>query len=140
MPDASHTIVHQNSPCILRFSLKQCQQVYTHTESDLQTSLRQKVESVAPLYGLTDIIFPSFSKSFGYKHLFTASDAAYSIATLLETTPETASRLGEKAHWNAEDDLQALRTDSLDVGEGLHSARRPWWMRNFYMAYDAVDM
>ncbi|KAI9488804.1 CDC45 family [Zychaea mexicana] len=121
------------------FSIQQCEQVYTHMDMDLKTILRTKIETVAPLYGLTDICFPSFARTFGWKQRFSASDAVYSLVTLLETSPESAIRLGEDVLWNQDEDWDALEEATGDHGDGLASLRRRWWMRNFYTVYDSMD-
>ncbi|KAG4304658.1 hypothetical protein PORY_002051, partial [Pneumocystis oryctolagi] len=48
-------------------SLYQCRQVYTHMDMDLKKSLREKLDKFAPLYGLNDLVFPSFIRTFGFK-------------------------------------------------------------------------
>ncbi|OBZ82830.1 Cell division control protein 45, partial [Choanephora cucurbitarum] len=67
------------------FSLQQCQQIYTHMDMDLKQTLRNKIEHVAPLYGLTDICFPSFTRGYGYECCMSASDVVYALSTLIET-------------------------------------------------------
>ncbi|KAI9257527.1 DNA replication pre-initiation complex subunit Cdc45 [Helicostylum pulchrum] len=122
------------------FSLQQCQQVYTHMDMDLKAALRQKIEVVAPLYGLTDICFPSFTRSYGWECCLSASDVVYALSTILETSPAAAVRLGASVNWNESDDWQSSleSTDDTTVN-GLGSDRRSWWMRNFYTAYDALN-
>lgn len=119
------------------FSLQQCQQTYTHMDMDLKQMLHDKIDNIAPLYGLTDICFPSFTRHYGYEHCLSASDVVYALATLLETSPAAATRLGEKVEWNEEEDWGTIEKDD---GEELGSVRRAWWMRNFYTAYDALGM
>ncbi|KAI8394143.1 CDC45 family [Radiomyces spectabilis] len=121
------------------FSLQQCQQIYTHMDNDLKQILRKKIEEVAPLYGLTDICFRSFSRHYGWRMQLSASDVVYALATLLETSPAAATRLGENVQWNEDQDWDALENESGDHGDGLGSVRQKWWMRNFYTAYDAVN-
>ncbi|KAI7852391.1 CDC45 family [Circinella umbellata] len=106
------------------FSIQQCEQVYTHMDINLKEILRNKIETVAPLYGLTDICFPSFARTFGWKQRFSASDAVYSLVTLLETSPESAIRLGEDVLWNKDEDWDALEEATDNIGEGLSSIRR----------------
>ncbi|CAO3644119.1 unnamed protein product [Mucor hiemalis] len=120
------------------FSLQQCQQVYTHMDMDLKQMLRNKIEVVAPLYGLTDICFPSFTRSYGWECCLSASDVVYSLCTILETSPYAAIRLGATINWNEKDD-QSLEDREDNIVNGLGSERRTWWMRNFYTAYDALN-
>jgi cell division control protein 45 len=106
-------------------------------DMDLKQMLHDKIDNIAPLYGLTDICFPSFTRHYGYEHCLSASDVVYALATLLETSPAAATRLGEKVEWNEEEDWGTIEKDD---GEELGSVRRAWWMRNFYTAYDALGM
>lgn len=108
-------------------------------DMELKEMLRNKIETVAPLYGLTDILFPSFARTYGWKHRFSASDVVYALVTLLETSPSTATRLGENVKWNQDEDWDALENESGDHGDGLGSVRKKWWMRNFYTVYDATN-
>ncbi|CAO3668426.1 unnamed protein product [Umbelopsis ramanniana] len=128
------------------FSLYQCQQVFTHMDMDLKKILRSKIDSVAPLYGLTDICFPSFSRSYGWRGHTSASDAVYSLSALLETSPEVAQRLGETVEWNSGEQWGANPEDAdKETGSGEPDTPRPkkaknrWWLQNFYTAYDALD-
>lgn len=116
-------------------------------DMDLKQMLRNKIEVVAPLYGLTDICFPSFTRSYGWECCLSASDVVYSLSTILETSPTAVVRLGGGLNLNEEDDWQS--TDTPAEG-GLASAtsstiddigceRRNWWMKNFYTAYDALS-
>lgn len=66
------------------FSLHQCQQSYAHMDMDLKVSLRNKVDSIAPEYGLFDLIYPSFIRASGYQSVLSASDAVESVSSLLE--------------------------------------------------------
>ncbi|KAI8378160.1 DNA replication pre-initiation complex subunit Cdc45 [Choanephora cucurbitarum] len=118
------------------FSLQQCQQIYTHMDMDLKQTLRNKIEHVAPLYGLTDICFPSFTRGYGYECCMSASDVVYALSTLIETSPQAATRLGTSVIH--EEDEAALRPSASELVDGLGFQRRNWWMQNFYAAYDAL--
>ena len=52
---------------------------------DLKKSLRQKLEDVAPEYGLVELSYPSFMRCYGYRSQpLSAADAVESISALLE--------------------------------------------------------
>lgn len=108
-------------------------------DMDLKNILRNKIETVAPLYGLTDICFPSFSRTFGWKYRLSASDVVYALATLLETSPSAAAALGESVHWNDDQDWGDLDDMTENHDNDLGSVRRRWWMRNFYTSYDSLN-
>ncbi|KAI7902091.1 CDC45 family [Cokeromyces recurvatus] len=142
------------------FSLQQCQQIYTHMDMDLKQILRDKIEVVAPLYGLTDICFPSFTRTYGWECCLSASDVVYSLSTLLETSPAAAIQLGtavniketeEESFTDNEDEDpkddsgKTAEMGRLNSSNGynnhglLGSERSKWWMKNFYAAYDALN-
>ncbi|CAH7683463.1 CDC45 family [Phakopsora pachyrhizi] len=66
------------------FSLLQCQQNYTHMDMDLKRSLREKVEAIAPEYGLFELSFPSFVRAYGYQSVLSASDCVECVSAILE--------------------------------------------------------
>jgi cell division control protein 45 len=112
-------------------------------DMDLKQMLRNKIEVVAPLYGLTDICFPSFTRSYGWECCLSASDVVYSLSTILETSPAAIIRLGGGSlnlnendwHTPTEAGLAASSNTTDDIG----SERRNWWMKSFYTAYDALS-
>ncbi|KAA1107095.1 hypothetical protein PGT21_002017 [Puccinia graminis f. sp. tritici] len=65
-------------------SLLQCQQSYTHMDMDLKRTLTEKVESIAPEYGLFELSFPSFVRAYGYQSVLSASDCIECISAILE--------------------------------------------------------
>ncbi|KAH9446751.1 hypothetical protein MJO28_017601 [Puccinia striiformis f. sp. tritici] len=65
-------------------SLLQCQQSYTHMDMDLKQTLTEKVESIAPEYGLFELSFPSFVRAYGYQSVLSASDCIECISAILE--------------------------------------------------------
>lgn len=108
-------------------------------DMDLKQMLRNKIEVVAPLYGLTDICFPSFTRSYGWECCLSASDVVYALSTTIETNPTAAIRLGVTTNWNEDEGWQSSLEEKTDkIVNGLGSERRSWWMRNFYTAYDAL--
>ncbi|KAL0081475.1 DNA replication pre-initiation complex subunit Cdc45 [Phycomyces blakesleeanus] len=121
------------------FSLTQCQQVYNHMDMELKETLREKLETVAPIYGLTDICFPSFLRDYGYKQQLSASDVVYSLAALLETSPAAAQHLDKtESTNNTEENWRELDEIAPECVDGLASVRRKWWLGNFYAAFDSL--
>ena len=52
---------------------------------DLKSSLRSKLESIAPEYGLLELSYPSFTRCFGYRSPpLSAADAVEAISALLD--------------------------------------------------------
>ncbi|KAF9159605.1 hypothetical protein DFQ26_006365 [Actinomortierella ambigua] len=79
------------------FSLQESHQVYTHMDINLKRILKEKIESVAPEYGMHEILFTSFLRSRGFQGAMSASDFAYAASALLEVSPEASICLGIKA-------------------------------------------
>ena len=66
-------------------SLANCRQTYEHMELDLRQSLVQRMESIAPEYGLVDLSFRSFMRAYGFRSMpISASDAVEGISALLQ--------------------------------------------------------
>ena len=53
-------------------------------DMDLKRSLRAKVDSIAPEYGLFDLAYPSFVRASGYQSIMSASDSVEAVGALLE--------------------------------------------------------
>jgi cell division control protein 45 len=52
---------------------------------DLKSSLRSKLESIAPEYGLLELSYPSFTRCFGYRSPpLSAADAVEAVSALLD--------------------------------------------------------
>lgn len=67
------------------YSLRQCQQSYTHMDISLKTTLRDQLEAIAPEYGLVESTYPSFMRAFGYRcPQLSAADAVEGLNALLE--------------------------------------------------------
>ncbi|KAG6874268.1 hypothetical protein C0995_001493 [Termitomyces sp. Mi166 len=67
------------------FSIGQTQQPYAHMDMDLKRDLVQKLNDVAPEYGLVELSYPSFMRCFGYRSQpLSAADAVEGISALLD--------------------------------------------------------
>ncbi|KAJ4467442.1 CDC45-like protein [Lentinula edodes] len=67
------------------FSIPQTQQPYPHMDMDLKRSLVQKLDDIAPEYGLIELSYPSFMKCYGYQSQpLSAADAVEGISALLD--------------------------------------------------------
>lgn len=68
-----------------RFSISQTEQPYPHMDMDLKKVLLQKLNDVAPEYGLVELSYPSFMRCNGYRSQpLSAADAVEGIGTLLD--------------------------------------------------------
>ncbi|KAG5638158.1 hypothetical protein H0H81_001543 [Sphagnurus paluster] len=67
------------------FSILQTQQPYSHMDLDLKKDLLQKLNDVAPEYGLVELSYPSFARCNGYRsHPLSAADAVEGISALMD--------------------------------------------------------
>ncbi|EGF97518.1 uncharacterized protein MELLADRAFT_85106 [Melampsora larici-populina 98AG31] len=57
-------------------------------DMDLKPTLRLKVESIAPEYGLFNLSFTSFVRAYGYHSILSASDCVESISAVLKVATE----------------------------------------------------
>jgi len=76
-----------------RFPLNQCQENYTEMDINLKKILPEKLEDMAPMFGLNEISYPSFVKQHGYKCTLSASDTVYSLNALLNRGWDFAQRM-----------------------------------------------
>ncbi|TPX64767.1 hypothetical protein SpCBS45565_g05664 [Spizellomyces sp. 'palustris'] len=170
---------------------KESQQRFTEMNITFKRTIRDKLSSVAPRYNMSEIIFPSFCKSFGYKGVVSAPDTVYALTALLdwgaewisrhsviaysESMGSVSSRLGRPGGGRDENSelgtgglagvgvgtrtgmaAVAMRTgdsihddggksdeDDEDLAEEEQERRKKEkqraWVRNFYVAYDALD-
>ncbi|KAI0341751.1 CDC45-like protein [Trametopsis cervina] len=67
------------------FSVIETQQSYSHMAKDLKLSLKNKLDQIAPEYGLLELSYPSFARSCGYiSQPLSAGDSVEAISALLE--------------------------------------------------------
>ncbi|KAG7086638.1 hypothetical protein E1B28_002580 [Marasmius oreades] len=154
------------------FSIPQTQQPFTHMDMDLRRTLVQKLNDVAPEYGLVELSYPSFMRCFGYRtQPLSAADAVEGISALLdvagglrmEIEVEGARNGGEwfgggrvweapraANRWkrNGNEERENIPPGGTAADVGLKSKQEhgrespltvvPWWIRNFWTAYDAL--
>lgn len=66
------------------FSLIHSRQHYNNMPLDLRNSLKDRLEAIAPEYGLTELLFKSFVRSFGFRSKpLSAGDAVEGLQALL---------------------------------------------------------
>lgn len=143
-------------------SLSQCRQTYEHMDLELRESLVTRLQSIAPEYGLTECVYSSFMRTFGFRSSpMSAADTVDGLEALLCA-----------AHGvRIEIDAPGLAFGSAGVGAGglrgayaaaigesvqksdMFLSKRLWtcgaqssveqstpaWTRNFFSAYNALD-
>ena len=149
---------------LYRFPLAQCQQSYSHMDMDLKHELRDKMESIAPEYGLVELTYPSFARSFGFRSQpLCASDVVDGVSALLEAAGGIALNVeveggrnggewfGSGRQWAMKRDDNKenipVRKDGVAVSRGGQGdadgkdgreVKEEWWKNNFWVAWDAL--
>lgn len=78
------TITDLRLYCRHSYSLTQGRQTFEHMDLDLRRNLTSEIEKIAPEYGLTECVYASFLRSFGYQSsAMSAADAVEGLTALL---------------------------------------------------------
>ncbi|KAJ3269008.1 hypothetical protein HDV01_001935 [Terramyces sp. JEL0728] len=150
------------------FPQKESKQFYKEMSVSFKSLLKEKLEEIAPLYNLPDLLFPSFQRKYGYITTLSATDTVYSLTALLDCGTsflDNHSFSGYENLTSATSNLLHKYQDTTAMSEGglvgagigtktvageiiseikgkLESndldARKPW-LKNFYLAYDALS-
>ncbi|KAL9044063.1 MAG: hypothetical protein Q9214_002775, partial [Letrouitia sp. 1 TL-2023] len=123
-------------------SLSQCRQSYTHMDMDLKKSLRQRLLTYAPMYGLDGLVPPpagggrgregwGFVRSWGWKACLSAIDVGVIIGAILEVGK---SGVPLDATGKPYDPRRTKR----DVVDEDGKAESEAWLERFWEAYDAL--
>ena len=152
---------------LFRFSIAETQQTYSHMAKDLKLGLRQKLDQIAPEYGLVELTYPSFTRCYGYlSQPLSACDAVESVSALLDIAGgirmevevegarnggewfgaghvwEAGGREGSRSGEDKENVLVGGIGSAVGKGkerDGEEEKELQWWVRNFWTAYDALD-
>lgn len=134
-------------------SLVQCKQSYTHMDMDLKKDLRQKLLTVAPMYGLEGVVPPpsashggadkegwGFVRCWGWKACLSAADVATIIGAILEVGTHTNTNNSGLSFSNGQ--LPTPRhspstSDASAKDDAITSASAEALTR-FYAAYDSL--
>jgi cell division control protein 45 len=130
-------------------------------DMDLKRTLVDKLNEVAPEYGLVELSYPSFMRSYGYRtQPLSAADAVEGIHALLdvaegvrmeieiEGTRNGGEWFGRGKIWEGDRHAMDKKRDERPLrgpdneSQGLDddlSQEEQWWIRNFWTAYDAVS-
>jgi cell division control protein 45 len=136
-------------------------------DTDLKSQLRDKLDAIAPEYGMVELAYPSFVRAFGYRSRpLSAADALEAMSALLdiaggvrmEVEVEGSRNGGEwfgggrvweaadKEKWREERENvppggvhPAANAGRKEDGEPGEKVEVQWWVRNFWSAFDALD-
>ncbi|KAG6612927.1 cell division control protein 45 [Phytophthora cinnamomi] len=70
------------------FSLRQSQQKFSYMPLEMKQMLREKTQEMAPEFGLDELFYGSFKRTFAFQYQLCAADAVYGLQALLEA-PES---------------------------------------------------
>jgi len=107
---------------------------------DLKKILKERIELVAPEYGLHEVLYTSFTRSYGYRGLMSASDVVYSVTGLLEASPASLVAMKYRPEWATEDSRsKSVLGDVITQGQDGEGGSSSWWHSNFFRACDSLD-
>lgn len=88
------------------FSLRQSQQKFTYMPLAMKQQLREKIQEIAPEFGLDDIFYGSFKRQFAFQYLLGAADAVHGLQALLEAPESYISSVFQSANHHQHGTLQ----------------------------------
>ena len=134
---------------------------------DLKTSLRHKLDELAPEYGLVELSYPSFTRCYGYRSMpLSACDAVEALSALLEVAGGTRIEVevegtrnggewfGGGRLWEGGKEGRHRDEDRENIAPGVlanivkaqvanmkdgEDEELEWWVKNFWAAFDALD-
>ncbi|KAI4216323.1 MAG: hypothetical protein LQ351_001333 [Letrouitia transgressa] len=123
-------------------SLSQCRQSYTHMDMDLKKSLRQRLLTYAPMYGLDGLVPPpaaggrgregwGFVRSWGWKACLSAVDVGVIIGAILEVGKSGVPLDATGKPYDP-------RKTKQEVVDEDGKAESEAWLERFWEAYDAL--
>lgn len=137
-------------------------------DMDLKKTLIQKLDEIAPEYGLVELSYPSFMRCFGFhSQPLSAADAVEGINALLdvaegirieveiEGTRNGGEWFGAGKVWeayasekyNITKKMEFGRDDGRPAADNIQESQSnenpsqepDWWVKNFWTAYDALS-
>ena len=124
-------------------SLSQSKQSYTHMDMNLKRSLRERLLTYAPLYGLEGLVPPApragqgkkgwgFVRSWGWKACLSAVDVGVIVGSILEVGKSGVNHGETAKSWDrGKDKAELVDEDGQAEGEE--------WVKRFWEAYDALE-
>jgi cell division control protein 45 len=133
-------------------------------DMDLKKTLPEKLEAIAPEYGLIELAYPSFTRTYGFQLAsLSAADAVEGLSSLLEAAVGVRLEVereggrnggewfGGTRTWNYGGGI-ASRNGAIEDKENVDPRGNPddaptqekkkdenWYAQNFWIAYDACD-
>lgn len=135
---------------------------------DLRLSLRQKLDQLAPEYGLVELSYPSFMRCYGYRSQpLSAGDAVEALSALIDVAGGTRIEVevegtrnggewfgggkiwdGGREGRHRDDEREnvppgvlanVVKAQGVDGKDDGDNGELQWWVKNFWSAYDALS-
>jgi cell division control protein 45 len=140
-------------------------------DMDLKRLLRDKMDDIAPEYGLVELSYPSFVRSFGFRtQPLCAADVVEGVSALLQAAGgvrleveteggqgggewfggshlwDMRNKSGSERNGSSNDKWKSFGSsllissgeDDAAEGDGHGPEMENWWVRNFWVAFDAL--
>lgn len=120
------------------FSLVQCKQRYTHMDMDLKRTLREKLEGVAGLYGIDEVVKEGFVRSWGWKACLSAGDVGVVIGGILEVGKGGAGLRIADSEPEGRVGLRGLEEERARE-KAAQAKEAEEWLTRFHEAYEALE-
>ncbi|KAG6969890.1 hypothetical protein JG687_00002942 [Phytophthora cactorum] len=90
------------------FSLRQSQQKFSYMPLEMKQMLREKTQEMAPEFGLDDLFYGSFKRTFAFQYQLCAADAFYGLQALLEAPESYVAAVFEAETQHQQNTLTSL--------------------------------
>lgn len=133
------------------FSLRQSQQKFAYMPLEMKQMLRDKTQEMAPEFGLEDLFYGSFKRTFAFQYQLCAADAVYGLQALLEAPESYVVAVFEKESRHQQSVLTGLlNQDSIltsrledrgaesDENKALEAFNEDFCQQNFMLAHTAL--
>ncbi|ANB15307.1 Cdc45p [Sugiyamaella lignohabitans] len=121
-------------------SLQESKELWTHMHIPLKRSLKEKLTSVAGIYGIEEVIRQGVVRRYGYKGSVSAGDCVESLIALLEAGSgdllihRNSQFLHPKALEDDDKDDDVLEREM----ETARADKERFWVSNFWAGWDAL--
>ncbi|UIZ25525.1 hypothetical protein KXD40_006436 [Peronospora effusa] len=138
------------------FSLRQSQQKFSYMPLEMKQKLREKMLEMAPEFGLNDLFYGSFKRTFAFQYQLCAADAVYGLQALLEAPESYVAAVfeAETHHQQQGTSMSLFSLDSImssnanrsdiadgkdkDAGTTEESPQDDFRQQNFMLAHTAL--
>ncbi|RLN98861.1 hypothetical protein BBJ28_00008028 [Nothophytophthora sp. Chile5] len=98
------------------FSLRQSQQKFAYMPLEMKQMLRAKTHEMAPEFGLNELFYGSFKRTFAFQYQLCAADAVYGLQALLEAPESYVAAVFEA---ETQQQQQSSWTSLFSLDEGI---------------------